>query len=120
MTKTALLHIGTPKTGTTSIQHCLARAQADGCLGPVRYPSWGGVHDHNECLLMLYRPFDELPLSVRKVYPKDDSRYRAARWMYRRRLFVRAAARAYRSVPATLRPSGLDSRLRALRRKLRQ
>ena len=44
--KPILLHIGTPKTGSTSIQESLARAEQDGSLDGVRYPLWRGDRHH--------------------------------------------------------------------------
>ena len=49
--KTALLHIGTPKTGTTSIQNCLKCADASGALGTYRYPLQRLSHRNQDQLL---------------------------------------------------------------------
>lgn len=44
--KQVLLHIGTGKTGTTSVQHTLARAFKEGNLGSIAYPDISGSN-HN-------------------------------------------------------------------------
>lgn len=44
--KTALLQIGRPNTGTTSIQRWLAHSQEHGSLAPVRYLLWWGDYNH--------------------------------------------------------------------------
>ena len=49
--KTVLLHIGTPKTGTTSIQNCLKSAQVSGVLGAYRYPLRRLGHRNQDQLL---------------------------------------------------------------------
>jgi hypothetical protein len=87
-TKTALLHIGTPKTGTTSIQECLARAEAAGALQPYRYPLFSGDRNHNR-LTMLYLPHRDLPQVWLAKYSRDDDRFRRAQLRYRRFLFGR-------------------------------
>ncbi len=78
--KTALLHIGTPKTGTTSIQQFLTRAEATGSLRPYRYPLWRG--DHNQFkLAWVYLPYERLPAHLREGYQEE------ARESYRRFLW---------------------------------
>lgn len=53
--KTALLHIGTPKTGTTSIQDSLKRAEVSGALGAYRYPLQRlGLRNQDQLLSALY------------------------------------------------------------------
>lgn len=94
--KTALLHIGTPKTGTTSIQNALARAERAGGLAPIRYPLPHGQNDH-WLLALLYFPHRDLPRWMRVTHPHDDDRFRSAREGYRRFLF-----RELRSAPAAI------------------
>jgi len=84
--KTALLHIGTPKTGTTSIQRWLAHAQEDGCLAPVCYPLRGDDYNH-ERLQLLYRPYEDLGPNVRRIYSLSGRHYRRMRDRYRQFLF---------------------------------
>lgn len=84
--KTALLHIGTPKTGTTSIQQKLAAAEADGSLLPYRYPRWRRDRNHNR-LTMLYLPHGDLGPPRLAEYPQDGNRFNRARRRYRRFLF---------------------------------
>jgi hypothetical protein len=86
MPKTALIHIGTPKTGTTSIQECLARAECDGSLRPYRYPLFRGDREHNR-LTMLYLPHQEQPAPRRVEFPRDDERFRRTQLRYRQFLF---------------------------------
>lgn len=86
MPKTALIHIGTPKTGTTSIQKCLAAAEAAGSLAPYRYPLIFGDRNHNR-LNMLYLPYDEQPPGRRVEFRRDDNHYQRVRRQYRRALF---------------------------------
>lgn len=84
--KTALLHIGTPKTGTTTIQHCLAQAEADCAFGDVRYPLWG--RDHNQWrMLMLYLRPDALPPWMRSMYPARKQAFHRHRHEYKQFLF---------------------------------
>jgi hypothetical protein len=86
MPKTALIHIGTPKTGTTSIQECLAAAEAAGALAPYRYPLFRGDRNHNR-LTMLYLPYAEQPPDRRVEFRRDDKNYQRVRREYRRVLF---------------------------------
>lgn len=75
MTKTALLHIGTPKTGTSSIQDCLARARVDGSLGRICYPLWADDL-YQLRLAALYVPEETW---TRRFYPmrrREIERYR--------------------------------------------
>lgn len=89
--KTALLHIGTPKTGTTSIQRWLANAQDDGSLAPVRYPLWAGGHNHQR-LVSLYKPYEDLPPGFRQNYGPSGESYRRMRERYRAFLFDELSA----------------------------
>lgn len=84
--KTALLHIGTSKTGTTSIQESLAHAETQGALSPCRYPLWRLDRNHNR-LTTLYLPYRDLPQIWHARYPHDDNRFSLARRRYRRFLF---------------------------------
>jgi hypothetical protein len=84
--KIALLHIGTPKTGTTSIQDALFRAEQRGLLHPYIFPIFRNEHDHNR-LTTLYLAHEEQPDPRKVQYPRDDNRYQNARRNYRRFLF---------------------------------
>ena len=84
--KAALLHIGTPKTGTTSIQECLTSAEAAGDLGRYRYPLVPGDRNHNR-LLMLYLPHADQPSYRQLEFPRDGARFQRARRKYRRFIF---------------------------------
>jgi hypothetical protein len=86
VSKPVLLHIGTPKTGSTSIQDCLARAELDGGLGNVRYPLWGNDRHHVR-LAPLYRPYHDLPPWGRHEFPADDWRFQRMRRQFRRFFF---------------------------------
>ena len=91
MPKTALLHIGTPKTGTTSIQRWLAHSQQHGSLAPVRYPLWKGT-PHQQRLVTLYERYEDLPPTMRRIYGPNDKNYRRLREEYRE--FIYAQLRA--------------------------
>lgn len=84
MTKKALLHIGTQKTGTTSIQRALAQACNRGTA--VIYPLFEKDQDHNR-LSTLYLPHERLPLHWRLRYPEDDRSYRSMKTKFRDFLF---------------------------------
>lgn len=86
MTKTALLHIGTAKTGSTSIQQWLANAQRDGSLGTVCYPLWRSNHNHQR-LVTLYKPYEDLPSPMRQSYGPGGRSYEHMRDTYRKFLF---------------------------------
>jgi hypothetical protein len=58
--RTAIIHIGTRKTGTTSIQEALA--SAGDCLGSASYPIVGMDKDQNR-IISLYIPPHEMPLA---------------------------------------------------------
>jgi len=95
MPKIALLHIGTAKTGTTSIQKWLADAQQHGSLAPVSYPLWSGSHNQQR-LVALYKPYEDLPPLMRQNYGPSGTRYRRMCERYRQYLFgeLRAAGGA--------------------------
>lgn len=84
--KTAVIHIGTAKTGTTSIQRCLAQAQANGSLDRIRYPLW--KNDYNQQRLALIYPPGAIWSSwMRQFLPNGDRRFRRMRDQYRKFLF---------------------------------
>lgn len=85
--KAVLLHIGTYKTGSTSIQRCLAGAHADGSLAPLCYPLWRDDLFHHNRLNILYRPHHELYGWLRHEFPSDDAAFRRERKEYRRFFF---------------------------------
>lgn len=89
--KTALLHIGTTKTGTTSIQTCLSRAQKYGALAPVRYPLWPG-EENQWRLTTLYLPEEGLGPALGQIFNESPRRYRRMREKYRRFLFRELAS----------------------------
>lgn len=98
--KTALIHIGTPKTGTTSIQNWLAAAQRNGDLGPVCYPLYR--NDRNQSrLIACYRP-DTVPGWMRSEFPANDDRFRAMQRRYHTFVFdrLRSATSAILSAEA--------------------
>lgn len=84
--KTVLLHIGTPKTGTTSIQEYLSGAEMAGTLRPYRYPLFRGDRDHNR-LTTLYLTHEDQPAPRLVEFPRDDERYRRTCSRYREFLF---------------------------------
>lgn len=82
--KQLLLHIGTGKTGTTSIQESLHQAAGEEVLGDISYPSPRGPN-HN-FLAALYMTLDQLPREYRSRYQawgpealvRDTSKFREA------------------------------------------
>lgn len=98
--KTAFLHIGTPKTGTTSIQNWLAAAGRRGELRPVRYPLYRSDVNQSR-LITFYRP-DQVPGWMRSEFPANDERFQAWRRRYRKFIFdqLRAAPGAVLSAEA--------------------
>jgi hypothetical protein len=101
MSKAVLLHIGTMKTGTTSIQTWLAEAQKQGSLTPVCYPLWPGDRCH-ERLAMLYQPYEDWAPWMRQAYPSRRRQMESLRRQYRRFLFgeLRSAGDAVLSAEA--------------------
>ena len=73
MSKTALIHIGTRKTGTTSIQEALTNARRH--LGSIRYPLIGQDRDQNR-LLALYLAPEQMPLEWQLLSPEKNRRFR--------------------------------------------
>jgi len=73
MARTAVIHIGTRKTGTTSIQEALARAGDS--LGSVSYPLVGRDRDHNR-IISLYIPPHEMPLAWQGLNPDLNSKFK--------------------------------------------
>ena len=91
MQKRILLHIGTGKTGSTSIQKWLSDAQDKGSMPKVAYPLWD--HSHNQQrLITLYKPYDELPLPMRESYGPAGKHYDRVRAEYRKFIFKRLHA----------------------------
>lgn len=88
MQKTILLHIGTAKTGSTSIQKWLAGAQKKGRLNPVSYPLWDHSPNHQR-LVSLYLPYERLPLPMRHAYGPAGKHYERTREHYKKFLFQR-------------------------------
>lgn len=95
MQKTILLHIGTTKTGSTSIQKWLAVAQERGHLKQVSYPLWGRSHNQQR-VVSLYKAYEELPLPMRESFGPEGKYYERTRNRYRKFLFkeLRAHRRA--------------------------
>lgn len=88
--KTALIHIGTHKTGTTSIQQCLADAARNGGLGSVCYPLNHRNRSHNR-LQLLYRPLKNASPYFQQAYPTENWQYRRMLRRYRRSFFTQLA-----------------------------
>ena len=84
--KTILLHIGTPKTGTSSIQQSLALTAANGGLGSVCYPVWRNDRNQQR-LAMIYPPGAMWGTWVRQVFPGRPAEYRRTRERYRQFFF---------------------------------
>lgn len=89
--KIAILHIGSPKTGSTSIQQMLSQASSNGQLGSVTYPLWRD-HINQIWLTFLYCPHVELPRWLQQKYRTDSPRYRFMRSRLRRFFFFKLRA----------------------------
>lgn len=79
--KRALVHIGAHKTGTTSIQRTLARAQRQGSLTGVTYPLLRGVEQKVRAkhpFFFAYRPLAKLPPGMKRIYDSAPGRARLA------------------------------------------
>lgn len=82
--KTLLLHIGTTKTGNTSIHRSLVRAQTEGQLGPVCYPRWKGeLHQARMAVLYCPEELGEMLPSLRERYPASDRSFKRMLRQYR-------------------------------------
>jgi hypothetical protein len=99
--KTVVVHIGSPKTGSTSIQEMLIRAADGGSLGPVRYPLWPGDRDHNR-LITLYHPHNQLLGWWWQGYPADDLNFQRMRRQFRTFLFTELGAARVAVISAEL------------------
>lgn len=90
-----LLHIGSHKTGSTSIQLALVHAEANGNLRPARYPIVGSSESHHQ-LASSYLPYEKWGAGERaQSLPGESGRAKAFR-RYRGSLFsqLRTADRA--------------------------
>lgn len=81
-----LLHIGSHKTGSTSIQRALAYAEANGELRPAHYPLVGSSDGHHK-LAWSYVPYEEWGPNERAHYPPDEAGRAKMFRRYRRSLF---------------------------------
>lgn len=86
MAKTALLHIGTNKTGSTSIQEALFRGQELGTISPVRYPMHAGEKHSHTLMAMLYLPYERFPPGLRSGFHVSDAGVELRR-QYRSKFF---------------------------------
>jgi hypothetical protein len=81
--RSVIIHIGTPKTGTTSIQDMLALASAGNCS--FAYPLDKGANNHVK-LLLHYLPYNELPLHIQLLHPVDNAAFRQMKNNYRQKV----------------------------------
>jgi len=81
-----ILHIGAHKTGSTSIQESLARAETFGRMKPARYPLLGADREHHR-LLLQYLPYERWRIYSRGLFADDERRRAAEGAQYRRKLF---------------------------------
>lgn len=72
--KKLLLHIGTGKTGSTTLQKVLNQQHERGQLGGIEYPKIGDLTNHNE-LCTLVMPHDRIRRDIRSKYPKPNAKY---------------------------------------------
>ncbi len=66
-----LLHIGTGKTGSSSIQASLSRAAREKTIGPIAY--FRPQVESNNFIVALYKPFETLPLEITTRLKGADS-----------------------------------------------
>ncbi|MGM0988627.1 MAG: hypothetical protein ACQEXI_16830 [Pseudomonadota bacterium] len=69
-----LLHIGTGKTGSTTLQNVLYKANKKDILGGVLYPKLLGKKHHNE-LCTLVMPHERVRRDIRSRYPVNGKDY---------------------------------------------
>lgn len=106
--KIALIHIGTRKTGTTSIQEALANAGRH--LGTVGYPLVGSDRDQNR-IISLYLAHDELPITWKDLDPSLNrcfNRVFFEQLNLRREVVISAEALSAWFQPASIRRLRLD------------
>jgi hypothetical protein len=70
MNKKALIHIGTGKTGSTSIQNTLAKHYDNLSQCGIGYHLITGQNYHNN-LISLYREYSRLPRSIKSQFPQN-------------------------------------------------
>ncbi|MYL24813.1 hypothetical protein GLV89_13600 [Halomonas alkaliantarctica] len=70
-----LLHIGTGKTGSSSLQQALYFAHKEQRLGSISYPRLLGKRHHNE-LCTLVMPHERIRRDIRSRFPHNDIGYR--------------------------------------------
>lgn len=69
--KEVLIHIGTHKTGTSSIQRSLAKAFRLGHLGGICYPLLMGKYNHRQIATLYYKDYKDLPRWFKSQYSSD-------------------------------------------------
>jgi hypothetical protein len=69
--KKLLLHIGTPKTATTTIQKTLNDYAKENLIEGFIYPDFGSVNHHD--LMVLFKSYDRIPRSLKGKYPNLKS-----------------------------------------------
>lgn len=82
--KRVLVHIGTWKTGTTTLQRSVLKAARTGQLSGVSYPDFGSAN-HGQLMLLFQDPAD-LPRTLRQRYLATDKAYEQHKKRIRRRL----------------------------------
>lgn len=70
--KEILIHIGTHKTGTSSIQKSLTKAFRLGHLGGIHYPLLMGKYNHRQVAALYYKNHQDLPRWFQFQYPPDS------------------------------------------------
>jgi|GEM_PF-1096170 len=83
--KKLLLHIGTGKTGSSTLQKTLKRQQQEDALNGIAYPKIGSLSNHNE-LCTLVMPHDRVRRDIRSKYPSANSDYECFRSSIRQAL----------------------------------
>jgi hypothetical protein len=70
--KQILIHIGTSKTGSTSIQRALAKSSRKGQLEEIYYPLPLGGHNHQEIVIPYHKSYEKLPRQLRCKHSPSD------------------------------------------------
>jgi hypothetical protein len=84
MGKKIIIHIGTGKTGSSSIQKSLSHAADEGLLYDITYPKIQKKKFDHEFLAISYKPFSKLPRVIRTKYAGKENILEKDRVKYRR------------------------------------
>lgn len=86
MVSKLLIHIGTGKTGSTTLQASLAKLNKNNMLNGIVYPELRGKIHHNE-LCTLVMPHARIRRDIRSKYKEEDERYNKFKDKIKKKLF---------------------------------